>query len=99
LGMYVEISSGAGETVPTGPGRLHVTVLGRPLGTAAMAGIAARIAAAGANIDRITRLSSYPVTSLELEVSGGTDLAGLRTELAAEAAARGVDIAVQQGGL
>jgi phosphoserine phosphatase len=99
LGMYVEISSGAAEAEPSGASRLHVTVLGRPLGTAAMAGIAARIAAAGANIDSITRLAGYPVTCLELEVSGGTHLAGLRVELAAEAAARGVDIAVQQGGL
>jgi phosphoserine phosphatase len=99
LGLDVEITSGAEEAAAGRSGRLHVTVLGRPLRTAAMAGIAARIAAAGANIDRITRLSSYPVTSLELEVSGPGDLPGLRSELAAEAAARGVDIAVQPGGL
>jgi phosphoserine phosphatase len=99
LGMDVEITSGTEEGTPGRSGRLHVTLLGRPLRTAAMAGIAARIAASGANIDRITRLSRYPVTSLELEVSGATDLAVLRGELAAEAAVRGVDVAVQQGGL
>jgi phosphoserine phosphatase len=99
LGMDVELAAGAAEDAPRRSGRLHVTVLSQPLRTAAIAGLAARIASAGANIDRITRLSRYPVTSLELEVSGAGDLAGLRSALAAEATTQGVDIAVQQGGL
>ena len=61
-----------------------MTLLGHPLLPAAVAGIAGRIAARGANIDRIVRLSPYPVTSIELEVSGA-DPAELRVALAAEA--------------
>jgi phosphoserine phosphatase len=98
LGMEVEFAIGSGDAVPGGRGRAHVTVLAAPLLPAAVAGIAGRIAACGANIDRILRLASYPVTCLELEVSGADpDL--LRTELAAEAAARSVDVAVQPSGL
>ena len=46
-----------------------MTVLAAPLRPEAIAGIAGRIAACGANIDRIVRPASYPVTCLELEVS------------------------------
>ncbi len=99
LDMHVEIASGTGDNAPRPAGRLHVTVLGHPLRTAAMAGVAARIAAAGANIDRIMRLSRRPVTSLELDISGATDVEALRVALAEEAAARGVDIAVHVAGL
>jgi phosphoserine phosphatase len=99
LGMLVEVASGRGDAAPRRAGRLHVTVLGRPLRPVAVAGIAARIAACGANIDRIMRLSRTPVVSLELDVSGADDPERLRAELAAEASARGVDIAVQQAGL
>ncbi len=99
LGMDVEIASGSGDNAPRRGGRLHVTVLGHPLTTAAMAGVAARIAECGANIDRIMRLSRRPVTSLELDVSGADDVEALRIALAAEASARGVDIAVHPAGL
>ncbi|MGQ0630669.1 MAG: phosphoserine phosphatase SerB [Sporichthyaceae bacterium] len=99
LGMSVEIASGAGDNAPRRSGRLHITVLGHPLRTAAMAGLAARIAEHGANIDRIMRLSRTPVTSIELDVSGAGDVEALRVALAAEAAARGVDVAVQPAGL
>jgi phosphoserine phosphatase len=64
-----------------------------------VATVAARIAACGANIDRITRLSRYPVTSLELDISGADDATRLRRELVAEAGAGGFDIAVQPAGL
>ncbi|MGQ0847338.1 MAG: phosphoserine phosphatase SerB [Sporichthyaceae bacterium] len=99
LDLHVEIASGTGDNAPRPAGRLHVTILGHPLRTAAMAGVAARIAACGANIDRIMRLSRSPVTSLELDVSGARDLDELRAALAEEAAARGVDIAVHAAGL
>jgi phosphoserine phosphatase len=98
LGMEVEVAAGAGDAMSRGPGRSHVTLLAAPLRPEAVAGIAGRIAACGANIDRIVRLASYPVTCLELEVSGADpDL--LRAELAAEAVARSVDVAVQRSGL
>jgi phosphoserine phosphatase len=108
LGMEVEAVSGTDEdTVPPGGrlhvpppgGRLHVTVLGHPLRPAAVAAVAARIAACGANIDRITRLSRWPVTTIELDLSGADDPARLRSELATEAAAGRFDIAVQPAGL
>jgi phosphoserine phosphatase len=63
-----------------------------------MAGIAGRVAASGANIDRIERLSSYPVTCIEMAVSGA-DPRAMRAELAAEAALQKVDVAVQRSGL
>jgi phosphoserine phosphatase len=79
-------------------GRLHVTLLGSPLAPAAITAIAGRIAASGANIDRIGRLAQRPVTCIELDVSGG-DPVGLRDDLARAAAEQGVDVAVQRGGL
>ncbi|GGO13673.1 phosphoserine phosphatase [Microbispora rosea subsp. aerata] len=98
LDMDLEIATGTSSKEKRRRGRLHVTVLGAPLLPAAMAGIAGRIAASGANIDRIERLSSYPVTCIELAVSGA-DPEALRAELAAEAAAQQVDVAVQRSGL
>ncbi|WP_067814060.1 phosphoserine phosphatase SerB [Actinomadura kijaniata] len=98
LDMEVELSTGRDKSVPRRRGRLHVTVLGAPLKPAAMAGIAGRIAANGANIDRIERLAHYPVTCIEMDVSGA-DPEGLRAALAVEAAERQVDVAVQPGGL
>jgi phosphoserine phosphatase len=77
------------------PGARHaVTVLGAPLPPASFAGVARRLASCGANIDRVLRLSSWPATSFELLVSGG-DTARLRSELAAEAVAQQVDVAVE----
>ncbi|GIH80396.1 phosphoserine phosphatase SerB [Planobispora longispora] len=98
LGLEVELSTSSSAKEKRRRGRLHVTVLGAPLQPAAMAGIAGRIAAAGANIDRIERLSSYPVTCIELAVSGA-DPDALRAELASEAHAQQVDVAVQRAGL
>src|SRR6201987_709158 len=60
LDMEAEITTGWGEP-PARRGRLHVTVLGSPLLPRAVAAIASRIAASGANIDRIDRLSDRPV--------------------------------------
>jgi phosphoserine phosphatase len=97
LGLEVEITAGSAE--PTlRRGSLHVTVLGSMLSPAAIAGIAGRIAASGANIDRISRLAHRPVTCIEFDISGA-DPAALRTALARESVERGVDVAVQRGGL
>jgi phosphoserine phosphatase len=78
--------------------RHHVIVLGAPLEPAAFAGIARRLASSGANIERVLRLSSYPLSAYDLLVSGG-ETARLRTELAAEAVVQQVDIAVEQATL
>jgi phosphoserine phosphatase len=100
LGLEAEITTGSrlpGQS-PARGGRLQVTLLGSPLTPAAIAAIAGRIAASGANIDRIGRLAQRPVTCIELEVSGG-DPVTLREDLARSAVAHGVDVAVQRGGL
>lgn len=94
LGVSVEFEQMAARRPRAEASRHYVTILGQPLRAEAIAGITGRIAAAGSNIDRITRLSRYPILSFELLVSGG-DPDRLRAELAAEAAARHVDVAVQ----
>ena len=104
LGLDAEITTGSAEPGQGGAGygaateQLHVTVLGHPLQPDAVAAVAGRIAASGANIDRITRLASDPVTCIELDVSGA-EPGPLRAALAQVAAESGVDVAVQRGGL
>jgi phosphoserine phosphatase len=97
LGMNAEITLGSGEQALQ-RGRLHVTVLGNPLTPAVIAAIAGRIAASGANIDKIGRLARRPVTCIEFDVSGAHPQE-LRNALARESADLGADIAVQKGGL
>src|ERR1700760_1016473 len=97
LGLDAEITT-ASPDAPRRRGRLHVSLLGSPLSPEAINAIAGRIAASGANIDRITRLAQDPVTCVELDVSGANP-ATLRSELAREAAQRRGDVAGQRGGL
>jgi phosphoserine phosphatase len=99
LGLEAEITTGSAAADPAArSGRLHVIVLGSPLAPAAITAIAGRIAASGANIDRIGRLAQEPVTCIEMDVSGG-DPAMLREDLARAAVEQGIDVAVQRGGL
>ena len=98
LEMQVEVDRGSGDNSSRPRGRSHVTVLGTPLRPAAVAAIAGRIADTGANIDRIERMARYPVTAVELHVSG-VDPDRLRVLLAAEAVAQSVDVAVQPASL
>lgn len=98
LGMSVEFEAVASRRPASDVDLHYVTVLGQPLRTDAMAGISRCITDVGGNIERITRLSRYPILSFELLVAGG-DPDKLRTALAGEAAAQHVDVAVQQAGL
>jgi phosphoserine phosphatase len=99
LGLEAEITAGSGTSEPVSRGSvLHVTLLGSPLAPGAVSAIAGRIAARGANIDRIGRLAQQPVTCIELDVSGG-DPDILRQDLARAAVEHGIDVAVQRGGL
>ena len=98
LGMQVTVEAGSGDNAPRRGGRAAVVVIGAPLLASAVAAVTTRIAAHGANIDRIRRLSRYPVTTVEFDISGA-DVAVLRSELSLEAAVRGVDIAVAPTGL
>ncbi|HLH83190.1 MAG TPA: phosphoserine phosphatase SerB [Trebonia sp.] len=100
LGLEAEITAGSADApvLRGSRSRLHVTLLGSPLHPAAITAIAGRIAASGANIDRISRLAHDPVTCIEMDVSGA-DPGTLRTALSREAAEQRVDVAVQRGGL
>ncbi len=99
LGLEAEITAGSGRSdPPSRSGRLHVTLLGSPLRPAAIGTVAGRIAASGANIDRIGRLAQRPVTCIEMDVSGGDPVA-LRADLARAAGEVGIDVAVQRSGL
>lgn len=98
LSMTVEVEKGAGDNRPRPEGRSHVTVLGSPLRSIAVAAITGRIADIGGNIDRIERMARYPVTAIDLHVSGAAP-DRLRTVLSEEAARQGVDVAVQSADL
>lgn len=82
---------------PPSPARLTaaVTVVGRSLGPTAFGAAAGAIAKAGGNIDRIVRLSRYPVVSYELIVAEG-DVGALKENLVLAAAEHDFDVAVQE---
>jgi predicted amino acid-binding ACT domain protein len=84
LGLKVKTRRGTGDNAPRRSGRAAVVVIGAPLVAGAVASVTARIAAHGANIDRIRRLSRYPVTTVEFDISG-SDILRLRRELSLEA--------------
>jgi phosphoserine phosphatase len=98
LDMHVEVERGVGDNRSRGAGRSHVTIIGTPLRASSMAAVAGRIADSGANIDRIERMARYPVTAIDLHVSG-VDTEKLRSMLAPEAAKQGIDVAVQPANL
>jgi phosphoserine phosphatase len=98
LGLALTVAEGTGDNARPRQGRAAVVVLGAPLRAEAVSLVTTRIAEHGANIDRIRRLSRYPVTTVEFDISGA-DLPSLRTELALVATSEGIDIAVAPGGL
>jgi phosphoserine phosphatase len=75
-----------------------VTVLGARVGPDDFGAVARAIAEGGGNIERIFRLSRYPVLSYELAISGG-DLDVIRAKLVDAASRRPIDVAVQRDGL
>ena len=77
---------------------LHVIVLAQELKPSAITAVARAIAGNRGNIERINRTASYPVTAIELTVSGA-DQGKLRTELARIGTENSVDIAISPGGL
>ncbi len=98
LGMDVTVTTGAAEHESRRRRPLQVTVLGRPLLPAALAGVTRGISALGGNIDRIVRTAGYPVTAIELTVSGA-DESALRSQLSTASTGLGVDVAVQRAGM
>jgi phosphoserine phosphatase len=97
-GMDVDFDLVSSTPTPNTSGHV-VTILGPDLTPSEIATATTAIADAGANIDRIVRLSRYPVMSYELLVRDGDD-DKLRSNLLHAAAANpGVDIAIQREGL
>lgn len=75
-----------------------VTLIAPELGPAAFGAVARAVAAGGGNIERIARLSTKPVISFELAISGG-DLEKMRRSLGEAAATQRIDVAIQAEGL
>ena len=96
--IAVAFSQSSADSIAAKSGLLHVVVLGNPLQPSAIAMIARTLAMQGANIERIYRTASYPVTAVEFVVSGATQQS-VRTALAQVSVLENIDIAVQPGGL
>ena len=94
LGVDVEFETMAARRPTPERARHSVVVLGQPLRAQGMAAVATALASCGANIDRISRLSRYPIMSYELMVSGG-QAEEMRSALSRTAAQQRIDIAVQ----
>ncbi len=75
-----------------------VTILAPRIGPEDFGAVATAIAQGEGNIERIFRLSRYPVVSYELAVSGG-DIEKIRKALIDVASANPMDIAIQAEGL
>ena len=80
-------------------GAYAVTVLGQELTPAMLATTATAIAEGDGNINRIVRLSRYPIYSYELLVEGGDADAIRRNLLSVAAANPEFDVAIQREGL
>jgi len=91
-------SSTDSSTISIKKDLIHVVVLSTKLTPKAVAGVASAMTAAGANIERVTRTASSPITAIEFIVSGA-DQNTISTALAPVAVAQSLDIAVQPGGL
>ncbi|MEX0863678.1 MAG: phosphoserine phosphatase SerB [Acidimicrobiia bacterium] len=96
-GLHVEF-----EVIEPAPEPLRtmsvVTVIGPIVGPEEFGQVAGAIAGGGANIERIVRLSRYPVISYELTISGG-DIDRIRSTLVDVAATSPIDVAIQPDGL
>ncbi len=96
-GLHVEFEVVDDAPTPTRPMSV-VTVIGMRVGPEDFGAVASAIADAGGNIDRIFRLSRYPVVSYELVVGNG-NLDQMRENLVRAAAERPIDVAIQREGL
>lgn len=100
LGVDIAISFSqlTPDSIAVKSGLLHVIALGNPLLPRAIAAIAGKLAEHKANIERIYRTASYPVTAVEFVISGASQQE-IRVALAQISSDQGFDIAVQPGGL
>jgi phosphoserine phosphatase len=98
--MHLELSieQNVAESAAKKRDRIQITLLGAPLRPEAITRVAEELTQRGANVDRIRRIASYPVTAFLFEVSGATTTS-IRRALAQAAFETGADIAVQDAGL
>lgn len=97
-GVEVDFDVVSTTPTPSTPG-VVVTVLGPNVTPTEFGAVTRAIADVGANIDRIVRLSKYPVMSYELLVRTAEETKLRRSLLMAAAAQPDIDIAVQREGL
>ncbi|MCZ6737887.1 MAG: phosphoserine phosphatase SerB [Actinobacteria bacterium] len=96
-GLHIEFE--VVDTTPSSPESLSiVTVLGARVGPEDFGAVATAIAQGRGNIERIFRLSRYPIVSYELTISGG-DIDEIRAGLVVAASERPIDVAIQVEGL
>ena len=86
------------SAVSTKAGLVHVVILSTKMNPTAIFELATGMSEIGANIERITRLASTPVTAIEFVLSGANQ-EKLSQVLSPIASRNGIDIAVQPGGL
>ena len=88
----------AKSAASTKAGLVHVVILSTRMNPKAISELSTGMRESGANIERITRLASTPVTAIEFVLSGANQQK-LSQILSPVASSNGVDIAVQPGGL
>jgi phosphoserine phosphatase len=98
LDIAIAFSEQKSESIAAKTGLTHVVILSQELKPSALAAIASAIAGVNANIERIQRTASYPVTAIECVVSGAATSV-LKSALTPLANEHSVDIAVSPGGL
>ena len=100
LSVDIATSFGAqeGASIAAKTGLVHVVILTTELHPRSIAAVADAISAQQGNIERIHRTASYPITAIELTVSGANSTK-LRQSLAAVSNEYAIDIAVSPGGL
>ncbi len=91
-------SKTAQSSIAIKQGLVHVVILSTKLKPAAVAEIAGAITQCGANIERVTRTASSPVTAIEFIISGSSKSI-VSSALSPVAANHDVDVAVSKGGL
>lgn len=98
LGLELDVASECPDVVNR-KAATAVCVLMAPVLTAADVGrVASEIAARQGNIERIVRIAEYPVTAVEVTVSGVSDVA-LKQALGPISREIGVDVAVQSASI
>jgi phosphoserine phosphatase len=96
-GLHLDFEQIEAAPVPMRPMSV-VTIIGSTVGPKDFGDVAKAIADGGGNIERIFRLSRYPVVSYELTISNGS-LDDIRAELVRVAANSDIDVAIQPDGL